>query len=257
MSCSLESCSPSSWLWSPLPVMQGPNDPVRGDWARVHPIKHYFNGGEKEKSYVMEVSTQDLYPGQDEPWVISGKAIAVIVGIIPYCLAIMVANLIKVVLDFSSIVWKGVPQLVSDFSSKGCVAAVGNFFARAICIVPLEIGEGLFRIVRSPFYAVAMMCATVYEIVRPLEGRVWISELETRWHQGATYKDDARLLWPENTGSHWVEWASALASGKVYFLAFCMLKRGNLNDQRNGVNIYTWKEPLEVTETSSNGMETE
>jgi len=224
--------------------MKGPNDKVEGDFALIDLTKQYANGESRVKRFVMEISTGDLYNGNDEPMVISAKAIGVFVGSFFYALILMTSNAVKIGLDLTSIFWRGIPQLYFDFRVKGLIASIGNFFARAICTVPTEIGEDIIRIIRAPFYALAMQAASVYMLVAPLEGRVWISDIETRWRDGATYKDD--LLYQNGlrasnaSGYPFREFVSEVAKGKIYFLAWCMLKRGNINDVNERAEVYTW-----------------
>jgi len=150
----------------------------------------------------------------------------------------MCANFVKIAIDISSIAWRILPQFGRDFKSKGCLAALGNAILATFWDVPHAVMQDIWRIVRSPFYATGMMFACMYTIVRPFEGRVWIGKIETLWHEGAPHRMDLRYRGKDRSKDLWnqslKEKIEELLEGKFLFLSYCMLKRGNINDEVAG-----------------------
>lgn len=231
--------APSSWC---------PYATNNGDWVNTKVLKIGSNGTEKWKRYTQELSTGDLYgvplneemcgssKGDPEPPVgIALKCAGIFVATPFYMLGVMGVNALKIIVDISSIFWRIIPQFIEEFSTKKCIAAMGNFFMSINWDLPHAIMQDIWRVVRSPLYAGGMALACVYGIVSPYEGRKWISKIEGLWHE-ASYKMDFRLGMSKKYSL--TQFISDIAKGKILFLAWCMQKRGNINDHRLGKRIY-------------------
>jgi len=193
-----------------------------------------LDGSHKTFRYDLEVSTGDLYGLQGDPdpaYVIALKSFGVFLLTPVYMGSVMIANLLKIIGNITSIFWKVIPQMVSDLLQKGVIATLGNAVMAIIFEIPCEIAADLCRICRSPLYAVGMEIASLYGMFSPYEGRKWIGKIESSWHDNLPYYEDVRSTTLDT-------FLKETFKGKILFLAICMQKMGNINDKVNGINKY-------------------
>lgn len=243
--------------WFSHPPLKKNNDhKIQGDWCRIRVWKRdqegnliKVDGSAKSFEYFMENSTGDLYGiygnescgNDDKFYKTSIKAVLVFLGTPLYMLCMIGAHLTKIVIDISSIFWKIIPQCISVYKDKGLPGSLSVFFMTVVWQLPSEISTTIWRIVRSPLYAVGMMCAALLGIVYPAEGRKWMGLVEYEWHDRTSYTMDMRYQRKFEKGFEAIpfsELVSELAKGKVFFLGYCFQKRGNINDKVHGVSRF-------------------
>ncbi len=186
------------------------------------------NGSPQTFEYTLEESTGDLYGLQgkpDAPHTIAAKSLGIFFITPIYTLGLISANLLKMVADITSIFWKVIPQLIQELSAKGIRAALGNAIMTIVFEIPNEMILDLWRVCRSPLYAVAIEVACLYTMLSPYEGRKWIGKIESQWHDGTPYTKHLQ----DTPASECVD--EVLFDGKVLFMAVCMQKMGNIYDK--------------------------
>ncbi|MBS0629954.1 MAG: hypothetical protein JSS30_07030 [Verrucomicrobia bacterium] len=215
-----------------------------GDWREVTVEKlnnrgelclNRDNGNKQTFHYTLEVSTGDLYGlrgDADPPHIIAGKAFAIFIVTPFYMLGLMSANFLKIIVDVTSIFWKVIPQSISELSSKGIRATLANALMTVIFEIPNEIILDLWRICRSPLYAIGVQVASLYTMLSPYEGRKWIGKIESQWHDGTPYQKSILDTPAENCVDE------VLHDGRILFLAVCMQKMGNIHDKVGSLEKY-------------------
>lgn len=241
---------------SAVPQKTLPDQQVSGDWAQVTVQKYRADGTRIDKiyQYHMELSTGDLYgiPNMrgelDAKSTVAVKAGMMFVATPFYMVGMAVAQLFQAVTAITSIFWKSVPQIKGDYEAKGAMEALANFTFSVVYEIPAKLMHLACRFVLNPFHAGALALACAYTIIKPLEGRVWISKAESAWHEGATYRDDLRYGSPDIPEGD--DLISHIWAGKIQFLGWCMQKRGNVQDQVSGVSRFrileTSRKPVDV-----------
>lgn len=273
-----EICCP---LWfAEAPELKHLDEKPSGDWGTVSVLKRDKIGRiatnyltPKEFLFTIERSTGDLYGIQhaeivdgvkqivvDSRAVVAIKSAAIFLGTPFYLFGMVFVNLVKIAVDISAIFWRTLPGLVRDFQNKGILSALGNMAMDVVWHIPHEVAQDIWRVVRSPMYAAGMMLAAAYGVIQPFEGRKWMGEIELNWHQGAPYQQDLRygLSEKDYLKISFSEMVKNIWSGKVYYLGYCMQKRGNIEDKVNGVARFRLfdKEPKKA-ETSPKPLDDE
>jgi len=237
-------CCPT--LFGPVPTQDEYHPKKHGDWRTVTLLKRDHTGeyvkndsGTLRKfNFTQEVSTGDLYGipkphfPPDEPFVVAAKAIGMCVITPIYMLGMMIANAIKIVSDMTPIFWRVIPKLIADLNTKGIIGAFGNAFMAVVIEVPTEVVQDIWRICRSPLFAIGMMFACLYAPFSPFEARKWIGKIEKLWHEGTSYNMDVRL--DQGKDVDFAKLFSSALKGKIWFLGYCMQKRGNIADKVAG-----------------------
>lgn len=225
-----------------------PNIYQNDDWRTVTVHKRNNEGEECKKGevyqkfkYTMEVSTGDLYGLKGDPdprYIISLKAVAIFAFTSLWMVGIMTANLIKIGVDVTSIFWKVIPQMIRELYSKGIVSALGNAVMATIYEIPKEICLDIWRICRSPIFALGMEFASLYAIFSPYEGRKWIGKVESAWRDETPYRLNVNKLDNKKYDSDRFYLFKQISKGKILFMAICMQKMGNIYDKVGNLNKY-------------------
>lgn len=234
MKTAIDSLLFPQWF-APLPSFEE-GKVSEGGWARVTEIRKRVPdgtqfvpgyGGPKLFSFDIDSVTGDLYgqatsEGIDDKTTIAIKGFCMAFGVSIYTPLYLVSTLISSAYKIGQVAFASILQL-SHLPKRGLFATSGDLLFSFLYLVPVELLEGGWRLLRAPLYGTALMAASIYTALVPLEGRKWISAIETAWHQGATYRDDAR-----QEKEPLKALVQMLEGKKVIFLGFCMLKRGNL-----------------------------
>lgn len=90
--------------------------------------------------------------------------------------------------------------------------------------------EGIWTLVRAPFFALRMEFAALYGMFKPLEGRKWVADIESKWHQKAS-RYDLGFAEPDLTLGAFC-WGAFADPNFSYtcFLAICMQPFGKTID---------------------------
>jgi len=193
------------------------------------------NGTPKTFDYTIEESTGDLYGlhGNPDPaHIVAVKAVGIFLVTPIYTFGLLCANLLKMVVDITSIFWKVIPESIQNLSTKGIRATLVNAVMTVIFEIPNDLILGVMRICRTPFYAVALEVACLYAMFSPYEGRKWIGKIESQWHENTPYKNHLLETLPNDCVD------ALLFDNKVIFLAVCMQKMGNIHDKVGKLDKY-------------------
>jgi hypothetical protein len=232
---------------SEVPERHSTTHHPRGDWVRVVLSKRGHDGQWLKNSdgsdcaheYLLEQSTGDLYGVQGDDDFANPYHVAITAGEIAiaspfYAVGIMQFYLIKMVVDVARLSFTFLKDLFSESKRKGILPALANFAVKVIWQIPIALINDLWHIARSPFYAVALSCAALLGILFPFEGRKWIGQIEQQWHDGISHSDDVRHgMTKKQVKKHLFtkKFFQEIFDGKCIFLAYCMLKRGNLKER--------------------------
>ncbi|NGX38206.1 MAG: hypothetical protein K1000chlam2_01378 [Chlamydiae bacterium] len=237
------------WMYPPIPERTTEKQQIAGDWCNITVHKRDLDGniikclGTPIKfRHTQEISTGNLYgveekkTGLHKPHQIAMQAFRMFLAIPFYALGIMFANAIKIAIDLSAIFWRVIPNLINDLKVKAPLASLGHGIMTVVVEIPTNVMKDMWRIAKSPLYAALMMTAALFTMLSPLEGRKWLGEVEYEWHEKVSYRMDIRH---GKTEKEWKELPPAqvfseLKAGKIMFLGYCMLEKGNRNDKRAG-----------------------
>ncbi len=100
---------------------------------------------------------------------------------------------------------------------------------------PTAFAKQIWTLVRIPYYWIALECAALYGIFRPLEGRALFGKLERDLHGGKNRRDAVQYL-KELSPFQKLCWntLSLKEDPQTFFVGFCMQPIGKTNDQING-----------------------
>ncbi len=124
-----------------------------------------------------------------------------------------------------------VATLVSSFSKFVCHPCKSGkqFLVDLVWTIPKILIQGIWTIVRAPFYAIAMEFAALYGLFRPCQGKALVGQAERAWHQKVRTKD-IRYVDPEAEPFYLAKALGKKDFSDTFFLAFCMQSYGNLSD---------------------------
>lgn len=94
------------------------------------------------------------------------------------------------------------------------------------------LGNGLFEVVKAPFFGLAAEIAAIYGIFRPLPGRAIIARIEYGWQLGISYKNDCRDRLCFDQPNCWQAFLNDVTGDRAFYVARCFQVRGNVNDPR-------------------------
>jgi hypothetical protein len=151
----------------------------------------------KERDYIVETSTGDLYWG-DEQWLVATKCVAV------FC--------ITPLYTMGAMLWHA-GKLVKDL-----VAA------------PTHLFHNIWNIFRDILYGAQVMCVSLYALVNPYTARKWVAQAEKNWHRDVSYQEDFRKK-DDRTKCCLPNLIYGIQNAQVFYLAWCFQVRGKLGDK--------------------------
>jgi len=241
-------------FWESVPFFFGsvsqkkyPTQEIPGDWCHVavnkldlkgNPIPEVFH-------YVMENSTGDLYGVQEKNlgapsrFITAIKSTTILAAIFPYTICMVAWRFINFSADVFEIAMSVPSQFAADYQPKGIVTALTNGIFHPLTELLRSFTENISKVVRSPFYALAMAFAALYGILIPFEGMKLISKVEKAWHNNVSHRSDIRYSQGSWLSTTLFEDFKAARTGTVFYLGYCMQKRGNLHEKIEGKDRFT------------------
>lgn len=195
-------------------------------------------------SYIENKHTGRLY--LNEPTCVIAMKCACIVFAAPvYTLCTMLWNAYQIFRSVALIAYNVYVEAERDFSLQRYYEAT-IILNHHIQPLPEIIKERFFEIIKAPLFGVMLQIAALSGIVKPLHGREIVGNIESAWHQGATYKDGKLKRDGQYKGKQVGELTlmEELHSGREVFLANCCLSRGNLNTDRQKFRVLN-RRPLQ------------
>lgn len=179
-------------------------------------------------TYVEDVATGDLY--LDEEWhVLAVKCTAIALGNPIYALGTEVWYFTKTLLVVVTIAADAIKKIGTQVS-QGELSTVGATCWEWLTETGSALGEGIWGIVSTPFFAIGVEFAALYGIFDQYRGRKWIAAIEHAWQRGASYKEDNQ--WPvhQENENCWDSFVQDIKKARTHYLANCFQVRGNIRD---------------------------
>jgi hypothetical protein len=117
-----------------------------------------------------------------------------------------------------------------------CYMAVYTLFhlirlpvATLLNLSPSTFCKQIWKIVRIPFYFIALECAALYGVFNPLEGRALFGKFESVLHDGKTRREAEQYKKESEKGAYWSAIAS-IDNKSSFFAGFCMQPIGSTTD---------------------------
>lgn len=157
---------------------------------------------------------------------------ATLIALVPiYAIGNMFLNLIRIPLNLIDCCRKAFADIKEAWNRGGLCEAAFALARRVIVDMTTIVVEGIWSIVRVPFYAAALQVALIYAVFSPYNGRQVVADIERAWHYPCTVEDDIAFKENAKTGS-FDELVDTL-NNKVHFLFFCFQPRNTCeNDDR-------------------------
>ncbi len=179
-------------------------------------------------SYVEDISTGDLY--LDEEWyILAIKCAAVALGNPLYALGVEFWHFTKTVLIVGVVGLDAVEKLGAQLwqgELRAVVSTCWNWFAETGSVL----GEGIWEMVVTPFYAIGVEFSAIYGIFDQYRGRKWVAAIERSWKKGVSYKEGSRGAVHNENESCWDAFVRRLKTLQIHYLANCFQKRGHVWD---------------------------
>lgn len=202
--------------------------------------KKTFSEGSPEVIYTEDTRTGELYKGgeidDDSSYVVRVKAI--------------IASLVMPVFAISHMSWYGLKGIYEV--GKSAKAAFHNISQRpaslSMAASILKNGRTLvidstsslvrnfWRVVRTPFYAIATQAALSMTVFLGYEGRKWEAIVERSWQKDSWKLDWRMMKAPESLGT-WKAFVEDVRNAKACYLAFCFQPKGNIKDTKRFIKI--------------------
>lgn len=235
------------FFFGSVPQKKYPTQEIPGDWCHVAVKKLNSKGKPIEEvfHYVMENSTGDLYGMQNQSHrppsrlIIALKSATLFAGVAPYAICMVVWRIINFSADVFEIAVCVPSQFAADYQIKGMVTALSNGVFHPLTDLLHSFAENVTKVVRTPFYAIAMAFAAIYGILIPFEGMKLISRVEKAWHNNVSHRSDIRYIRGSWLSTTLCEDFKLARSGTVFYLGYCMQKRGNLYEKIEGKYRFT------------------
>lgn len=104
---------------------------------------------------------------------------------------------------------------------------------RGLYEAAMSVAEATFRVLKAPFYCVAMQVSALVAIFWPLQGRAWVASIEKAWRGFETQKDDIfRYATPEETDQACTALLTDRNARYLFIFAYCFQPSGTTTDPR-------------------------
>lgn len=203
-----------------------PIEALPAGWA-TYTVPFLHRSGEKEARYeVIDLKTEPKVRYLHEPmYVTACKCAGLVIGIPFFLMASISWHLIRTPITALVTLCISLGRALSYRDKAHTI----QFLKDLVWTVPKGIVEGIWMIVRAPFYAVAMEFAALYGVFRPLEGRKAVAAIERGWHQMPRTYDVRYADW-DSDRSFVLKALGDKDFNGTFYLAFCMQPLGTLDD---------------------------
>jgi hypothetical protein len=205
-----------------------------------HFLTHSEEGYELLFDYYEDLETNNLYKAKDnDPWELRAKALELIVGSPFYAVGVIAVDLMAIILVVGQAVW--------HIFKQGCENPLPELEK-----LGAEILDDLRHALLTPLFWLALEGAALVTLALPLDGMKLMGDVQLAWFPGKTLQDDPTMLavkrqekWATTKSCLPTMWHRPYEKGAIWFVAACMLPRGNRNDkitlENAQVNRYEFK----------------
>jgi len=193
-------------------------------WA-TYAVTFLHRNGIKETRYeIVDLKTKNRY--YHEPMSMTAlKCFELVLGL-PIFLATYIGwNIIRTPLVAVATVLVSLGRWISHPNKTQFVQLLKDIAWTA----PKCILQGIWTVVRAPFYVIAMEFAALYGIFRPIEGKKILGDLQLALHQRPR-THDVRYQDPNLDPMFILKAIADKDFDKTFYIAFCMLPLGKLDD---------------------------
>ena len=234
------------FFFGSVPVKTHIEQVIPGDWCSVTVQKRGSNGEVLDEpfSFIMENSTGDLYgiqspSGAPSRFFTSVKCAFIATGVLLYIPLMMAWRPINCVADIVETFLASPKLLADEYANKGLFVAMCNRVTADLSAVMESLARNVSKLVLTVLYAFPLLFAACYGVILPYEGMKQISIIESALHGNATYRSDIRYQRGSWLSTTLIEDFKAARTGQVFFLAYCMQKRGNIEEEVKGERRFT------------------
>lgn len=189
------------------PTHPYPTEALPAGWANAKVIFRHRNGQEESRIEIVDLKTKTRY--FHEPMRLTAlKCFELFVFTGVYLAAYLAFHVVRTF----------------------CMALETASRTRSLLSTTAACLEGIWAVVRAPFYALKIEFAALYGIFQPLEGKAAIGQIEQDWHQKSRQSDLGQTV---REMPFEVLCLNAFTDAKfpyTFFLASCMQPIGPLSD---------------------------
>jgi hypothetical protein len=193
----------------------------------------------------------------DPSYVVAMKAaFATVTGFVAIGAVInMVINVVRIPLNLIATLRDVFDVTVDTLDDQGIGAAVITLVKRTIVDVTSVLAEGIWSVVRIPFYALIFQVSLIYTIFCPYQGRQVAAKVERAWHYPCLRADAVHLFFRDEQIEGFGQLCDRvnnfdqlryILNNKVFFLFFCYQSRGSYANKKyeNGIPKYVRLDPV-------------
>lgn len=134
---------------------------------------------ENEDIYLYDRETADLYNLEPSALKFRAKSFVVVAGALPFAILASLTNLIQIVSDIALGIWTS----IKNFSNEEFATSLKDLALSILWDAPAAVITRIYRAVRSPLFAIAMIFVGLYCLLDPIEGRKALNTLEKKWDE--------------------------------------------------------------------------
>jgi hypothetical protein len=177
--------------------------------------------------YMLDRHSGELYArdGGNGPSDLRMKSFLITIFAAPYAAAVIVADLFRIIEAIVRVSIEAFGKLYCDYVKHGLCGATAEFFSTLGAGIRDKIWPLIREILMTPLALPLLEIGAVITLAFPGEGRVVIDVAQRFWFNG-TFRKDNRYL-----SEHRDEAQESDGSPAVCFIAYCMMSRGNIQDQ--------------------------
>jgi len=132
-----------------------------------------------EKAYLFDNETSDIYSVEKSISKFRAKALAVVGLALPFAIKATFMNIVKIVSDIALGIWNS----IKAFSKQDWAASLKKIALSIVWDAPSALVSRIYRAIRAPLFATAMLFTALYAIYNPIEGRKTLNMIEEKWNE--------------------------------------------------------------------------
>lgn len=181
-------------------------------------------------TYIEDVKTGEMY--LDEPgYVVAVKCFCIALGMPFYALGKMIWYAVKTPIEITVIACDTIAKAGQKLIQGSlCEAAIHS--KEGLIEAAQVLANGIFDIVKSPFFAIGCQLTAIYGIFKPFHARKFEAMIENAWQNGVSFREDGRKFPDPGEKFSWKDFKRDVHNANPSYLAQCFQVRGNVNQSR-------------------------
>ena len=181
-------------------------------------------------TYIEDVKTGEMYVDESQ-FIVACKCACVALGLPFYTIGKICWHVVQTPIRIAMTAYETIVQIGKDLAQCRFGAAIKTM-GHGIVQSVQKLGHGVYEIGKSPVFALGCEAAAIYGIFKPYHGRKFEAKVEKAWQQGASYKEDLRLIPARPGEDDWTAFVTDIKKTPAFYLAHCFQVRGNVNEAR-------------------------